>query len=164
VTVRVVVVAAAALMGVVGGVMGNAAVAAGVNPRTTLQEQGSQRRSVWDGVFTDAQAKRGRDAYAYSCATCHLPDLEGDPGRDVPALAGDEFVDGWNKKSVKDLFDLIRKAMPKDAAGSLRPETYADLVAYLLQSNEFPSGAQELATDGAALQRIGIDKAPPVAK
>ena len=123
--------------------------------------ESSGRRSVWEGVYTDVQAKRGGEAYEYSCATCHSSDLEGDPGRDVPALYGEEFVGEWSKHSLNDLFDLIRKAMPKDSPGSLKAETYADIVAYLLQANEFPSGAQELSVDAAALARIGIDKTPP---
>jgi cytochrome c len=120
------------------------------------------RASVWDGVYTDAQAKRGGEAYQYSCATCHSPDLEGDAGRDVPALYGEEFVGGWSKQSVRALFDLLKKTMPKDSPGSLKAETYADIVAYLLQANEFPSGAGELAADPAALERIAIDNTPPV--
>ena len=122
----------------------------------------SGSRSVWDGVYTDAQAKRGGESYQYSCATCHAADLEGDAGRDVPALYGEEFVGGWSKQTVKDLFDLIRKTMPKDSPGSLKAETYADIVAYLLQANEFPSGARDLAGDPAALERIAIDNTPPV--
>ena len=121
----------------------------------------SDRRSVWEGVYTAAQAKRGGEAYQYSCATCHSPDLEGDSGRDVPALYGEEFVGEWSTHTIKDLFDLIRNAMPKDSPGSLNAATCADIVAYLLQANEFPSGAQELSVDPTALERIGIDKAPP---
>jgi cytochrome c len=119
-------------------------------------------RSVWDGVYTEVQAKRGRESYEYSCATCHQPGLEGDEARDIPALYGDDFVNEWGGKSVKDLYELIRKMMPKDAPGSLKNETYADIVAYLLQSNEFPAGTGEMAADAAALGRIKIDKVPPV--
>jgi cytochrome c len=122
------------------------------------------RRSVWDGVYTDAQAKRGRESYEYSCATCHARDLDGDPSRDVPALYGEDFISQWSKRTVKDLFDLIQKAMPKDSPGSLRAETYVDIVTYLLQANEFPSGAQELAADVIVLERVAIDKTAPIAK
>jgi len=125
------------------------------------QERPAADRTVWDGVYTQAQSARGREAYAYSCATCHLPTLEGDQSRDVPALAGDEFVEEWNQKPVSDLFDLIRKNMPKDSAGSLRAETYADLVAYILEANEFPGGAQELPADPARLRQIRIVRTPP---
>jgi quinoprotein glucose dehydrogenase len=124
----------------------------------------TERRSVWDGVYTDAQAKRGRESYEYSCATCHARDLDGDPSRDVPALYGEDFISEWSKQTVKDLFDLVMKSMPKDSPGSLRAETYVDIVTYLLQANEFPSGAQELAADVTVLERVRIDKAPPIGK
>ena len=118
----------------------------------------ADRRSVWDGVYTDAQAKRGRDAYQYSCATCHGPDLEGDSGRDVPALYGEDFVREWSRNSLKELSDLIRNGMPKDSPGSLSAQTYTAIVAFLLQANEFPVGVQELPVDPAALARIRMDK------
>ena len=135
---------------------------AGQRGSSAAAAQSSARRSVWDGVFTEPQAARGAESYRYFCATCHSPDLEGDAGRDIPALYGDEFVRGWNRRTIKDLFDLLRKAMPKDSPGSLKEETYADIVAFLLQANEFPAGAQELPIDVAALERIRIDTAPPV--
>ena len=119
------------------------------------------KQSVWDGVFTEPQARRGAESYQYACATCHAPDLEGDAGRDVPALYGEEFVGGWNSRTIKDLFELMRKAMPKDSPGSLKAETYADIVAFLLQANEFPAGTREPPADVTALERIGIEKTPP---
>jgi hypothetical protein len=82
----------------------------------------------------------------------------------VPALYGEAFIGEWSTHTVKDLFDLIMKSMPKDSPGSLRAETYVDIVTYLLQSNEFPSGGQELAADATALERVGIDKNPPITK
>jgi mono/diheme cytochrome c family protein len=137
------------------GRRGAAAVAALLIATAALA---AQRRSVWDGVFTAPQAARGAESYQYSCATCHSPDLEGDAGRDVPALYGEAFVGSWNGRTIKDLFDLIKKAMPKDSPGSLKAETYADVVAFLLQANEFPAGAQELPIDLAALERIRMGR------
>lgn len=118
----------------------------------------SDKRSAWDGVYTDAQAKRGRESYDYSCAMCHSPALEGDPARDIPALAGEEFLNEWNARSMKDLFDVVSKSMPKDAPASLRAQTYADLLAYVLQVSEFPSGDRELAADATSLEPIKIEK------
>ena len=34
-------------------------------------------KSVWDGVYTDAQATRGADTYKTSCVRCHLATLKG---------------------------------------------------------------------------------------
>jgi hypothetical protein len=65
--------------------------------------------------------------------------------------------------TVKDLFDG-REGVPKDSPGSLRAETYVEIVTYLLQANEFPSGGQELTTDPTVLERVGIDKTPPITK
>lgn len=146
-------VAACAAFGV-QTVRGAAGDAAGV------AQGAGDRRSVWDGVYTDAQAKRGKETYDYSCATCHAPDLEGDSSRDVPPLRGDEFLEGWNGRPIGGLFDVISKSMPKDAPASLRPQTYADVVAYLLQGNEFPAGERELPADVTALERIAITKVP----
>ena len=151
--------AASALIVVLAAAVGSVHAMSGA-PAVAAQAAGATR-SVWDGAYTDAQAKRGRESYEYSCGTCHLPSLEGDESRDIPALYGEEFVDEWSGKPVKELFELIRKMMPKDAPGSLKNETYADIVAYLLQSNEFPAGAQELPANAAALERVRLDKAPP---
>lgn len=80
----------------------------------------------------------------------------------MPALYGEDFIGEWSKHTVQDLFDMIMKAMPKDGPGSLRAETYVDIVAYLLQANEFPSGGQALPAHRATLGLIRIDKAPPI--
>ena len=116
------------------------------------------KRSAWDGVYSDTQAKRGRDAYEYSCASCHQPDLSGDVGKDVPPLSGDEFMRNWNHQTVQDLFDLMSKRMPQDAPASLSTQTYVDLVAYLLQSNQFPAGDHELPAQSTLLAQIGLEE------
>ena len=99
------------------------------------------RRSVWDGVYTDTQAARGERQYGRSCEQCHGPDLAGDAVMEIPALSLDSFMTSWNGKTVKDLFDTVKRSMPKDKPGSLGTGSYVDVVAYLLQANKFPSGA-----------------------
>jgi hypothetical protein len=91
---------------------------------------------------------------------CHSPTLEGDSARDIPALAGEPFLNEWNAHSLKDLFDVVSRSMPKDAPASLRAQTYADLLAYVLWVSEFPTGDRELAADPARLERIKIEKMP----
>jgi mono/diheme cytochrome c family protein len=39
-------------------------------------------RSVWDGVYSDAQARRGQALFEQNCVPCHGPALEGD--REAP--------------------------------------------------------------------------------
>ena len=34
------------------------------------------RKTVRDGVYTDAQAERGKKVYEANCITCHLADLD----------------------------------------------------------------------------------------
>jgi len=48
--------------------------------------------------------------------------------------------------------------MPKNEPGSLTPQEYADVVAYLLRMNRMPPGSDELSTDVATLKKIRIEK------
>src|SRR5271157_4911170 len=66
--------------------------------------------SVWDGVYTQAQADRGKALYNSSCAACHGDQLNG--GETAPALVGGEFLSNWNGLTVGQLFDRIRTSMP----------------------------------------------------
>jgi len=116
------------------------------------------RRSVWDGVYTDAQAARGERQYGRSCEQCHGPDLAGDPVMEIPALSLDSFMTSWGGKSVKDLFDTVKRSMPKDKPGSLGTGSYVDVVAYLLQANKFPNGARELPREPEQLDGIAIER------
>ena len=113
---------------------------------------------MWDGVYTDAQAARGERQYARSCEHCHGPDLGGDPVTEIPALSLDSFMTSWGGKSVKDLFDTVKRSMPKDKPGSLGTGSYVDVVAYLLQANKFPSGARELPREPEQLDGIAIER------
>jgi mono/diheme cytochrome c family protein len=112
-------------------------------------------RSVWDGVFTDAQAERGLAAYKEACVECHGGDLTGDGF--APALAGPEFTGNWNDLSVGDLFERIRISMPPSGPASMTPAQKADIVAYLLKYNKFPVGQTELEPKADALKQIKIE-------
>ena len=114
--------------------------------------------TVWDKVYTDAQAARGKDAYMAECSACHSEDLGGSGY--APALKGDDFAFAWGDKSVGDFFNRIRKLMPQDNPGSLAPDKYRDVIAFILQENKYPAGDRELAADSAVLHTIKIT-APP---
>jgi cytochrome c len=116
------------------------------------------RQSVWDGVYTDAQATRGERTYGRSCESCHGADLAGDPVMEIPPLALDSFMTSWSSKSVKDLFETVKRSMPKDKPGSLGTGAYIDVVAYLLQANKFPSGPRELPRTPEQLDGIVIER------
>jgi cbb3-type cytochrome c oxidase subunit III len=112
-------------------------------------------RSVWDGVYTLDQAKRGA-LKSGLCTSCHGDSFEGQQG---PELAGPAFMEKWNGRTVGDLFDLIRLTMPDDAPGSLAREEYADLLAYVLAVNKYPSGKTEIGIDAGPLKQIRIEPA-----
>jgi len=126
-----------------------AVTAAGAPP------QDADESSVWDGVYTEAQAARGARAYAEHCGRCHGSDLSGGEYR---ALRGDRFWASWQGTSVGDLLQRISTTMPMSengaAAGSLGAGVYADIVAHILRSNEFPAGTSALTADSGAGVRI----------
>jgi S-disulfanyl-L-cysteine oxidoreductase SoxD len=111
-------------------------------------------KTVWDGVYSDAQSTRGQDLSKASCVTCHGNELAGSDL--APALQGDDFKGVWTGRSAAELFDKIQTTMPADNVGTLKPPQSADLVAYILKLNGYPSGAAELAPEMAALQQIKI--------
>ena len=118
------------------------------------------KRTVWDGVYTAAQAERGQSAYRQSCASCHADDLRG--RSTAPSLIEESFLFLWNDMSVGDLFERTRMLMPSDRPGTLPAETYADIIAFIAQKNGFPAGSTELGTDVEALKQIVItDKRRP---
>src|SRR5262245_50512525 len=114
-------------------------------------------RSVWDGAYTLNQAKRGA-LKSGLCTGCHG---EGFDGGSAPQLVGPDFLARWEGRTLADLFDLIRKTMPDDDPGALSPEEYADLVAYILAVNKFPTGATEVATTSEPLKQIQFLAAKP---
>jgi mono/diheme cytochrome c family protein len=115
-------------------------------------------RTAKDGVYTAAQASRGKALFDMRCAACHGEMLEGLAG---PPLAGDVFLGPRDKQRVADLFDKIHATMPADAPGTLEGAQVADLVALILQANGFPAGRAELPAADAALKQIALVAANP---
>lgn len=95
-----------------------------------------------NGLYTPAQAARGKIVYNQSCSSCHGTDMM---GRDqAPTLIGQLFALHWMGQKVSDLYDRISTTMPVTLPGSLTREQYLDVTAYLLQSNELPPAKEEL--------------------
>jgi mono/diheme cytochrome c family protein len=124
--------------------------------RTTVDVGTAPARSVLDGVYAEAQSKRGAAVYAAACANCHTPTLM---GKDViPPLMGPAFLDHWTTSSTAgDLFQLIQSSMPQDKPGTLGAQEYVDVLTYILAKNKFPAGATELNGDPAVLRVIRIE-------
>ena len=71
-------------------------------------------KTVWDGVYTDAQAERATATFSSTCSSCHT--LSADGNR---PLSGDKFWEGYTQKTVADLLAFVSKNMPNGQGGSL---------------------------------------------
>ena len=111
-------------------------------------------RTVWDGAYSAAQATRGAAVYTERCESCHGQDLGG-IGQAAP-LIGDDFRMEWNDQSLNDLFERTRVSMPADKPGSLERQQVADVIAFLLQKNGFPTGSSDVPTAADALGAVKI--------
>ena len=118
-----------------------------------------ETRSVWDGVYTDEQAKRGEEVYHRECAACHGDLLTG--GESAPPLTGGAFQANWNGLTLGDLFDRIRKTMPQSKPGLLTRQQNADVLAFMLSINKFPAGKTELYRQSEMLKEIRFETKKP---
>jgi S-disulfanyl-L-cysteine oxidoreductase SoxD len=113
--------------------------------------------SVWDGIYSAEQARRGEGLYRQECASCHGEKLEG--RGQAPPLVGGDFTTDWNGMTVGDLFEKMQTSMPADQPGHLSREQNAALLAFILNANQFPVGAAELSSDGERLRQIRFEAA-----
>ncbi len=120
-----------------------------------VPEAAENATSVWQGVYTKAQAARGQATYFAACASCHGAMLQGDS--DIPELTGNSFLKRWGDQSVGTLFAYASSQMPVGRPGSLGVQGYADVIAHILATNGFPDGQRDLPPNGQALDRIIIE-------
>ena len=120
-----------------------------------------QSKSAADGIYTEAQAKRGAALYAEHCAACHGVALTGTDF--APGLTGAELRSRWRYRSLGDLFSLMQSTMPVNSPGGLTAQQNGDILAFILQRAEFPSGAKELSGRGDVLDAFGIGADTPAA-
>src|SRR5215469_2161370 len=90
----------------------------------------SRNKTVWDGIYTEAQAARGREIYNSYCIGCHTADLK--------LLTGPHFIDDWREESLQYLFDGIKTTMPAEAPSSLSNQQYMDVLTFILKKNGIP--------------------------
>ena len=126
--------------------------------RSTVHAQ-PPTRSVWDGVYTEEQATRGKALYSQECASCHGGELTG--GEMAPPLAGGEFMAGWDGLTIGDLFERVRISMPQNSPGSLSGQQNADILAFVFSANKFPAGAAEMPKDAGILKTIKFEVKKP---
>jgi mono/diheme cytochrome c family protein len=109
--------------------------------------QGTQVRTVRDGVFSAAQVVAGREVFETVCVNCH--EIEEFTG--VGAYL--EEVEG---KPLWETFEYVWAEMPEDDPASLEPTDYAAVLSYLFSVYGLPTGAVDLPIDRGALESITI--------
>ena len=120
----------------------------------------SAARTVWDGIYTEAQATRGRTPYMENCAPCHGEELISSDSN-APTLVGLSFSFVWNDTSVGEFLERTQTTMPSDRPKGLSRETYLDILAFILQANKYPPGDKDLNGELDALKQIQITAARP---
>ena len=110
--------------------------------------------TTWDGVYTAGQAERGKATFDVSCSRCHNSDLTG--SERGPTLVGDKFLANWLDGNLEALFSFIRDNMPQGSANIVNDVGKADVLAYILQRNNYPTGKTELAANSAKLEMVQI--------
>ena len=116
-------------------------------------------KSIWEGIYSEEQATRGKGLYAQECASCHGGELTG--GEMAPPLAGGEFLAGWDGLTVGDLFERVRISMPQNAPGSLSGQQNVDILAFVFSSNKFPAGTAEMPKEVGILKQIKLEVKKP---
>ena len=115
--------------------------------------------TVSDGIYTEEQSERGELEYMRTCKKCHQRDLMGDFIEDAPPLIGDDFLAEWNPWTVGDLFEFLTTDMPpkpKDRR-DITAQNYADILAFILMKNGYPSGDADLAAGYEPLAEIEMN-------
>ena len=128
-------------------------------PKTPEPEPAPPPTSVLDGIFTEAQAERGRVAYEAHCGECHGEGLGG--GEMAPGLTGVAFRFRWRGLEVADIYDSVESTMPPEEPATLGDQVYIDVVAFLLSANGYPTGDRELTADSRLLEGIAVERMPP---
>jgi mono/diheme cytochrome c family protein len=114
----------------------------------SLWAQASKSRTVWDGVYTAPQAARGEQAFMTSCSSCHIDGQ----------FTAEKFLSRYRGENLANLFGFIKQNMPAYQPGSLPPEKYLDIIAFILKQNTVPAGKDELTAD--ALDSIQFTAKP----
>ncbi|MBM3785612.1 MAG: quinoprotein glucose dehydrogenase [Acidobacteria bacterium] len=127
-------------------------------PRQRRQELAQTSKSTIANAippsYTKVQSAAGKTAYNASCAVCHGNTMTN--GTMGTPLADRYFKNNWQTKSVRALYEKSRKTMPPAAPNSLQADVYANIVAYILETNGFPSGYTPLDPNSDALDRMEI--------
>jgi mono/diheme cytochrome c family protein len=106
-------------------------------------------------TYSGEQAARGQASYQHSCQVCHGSELDNGDFGGAP-LRGSWFRSHWGSGDAGALFGYVKGAMPPDNPGGLNDTTYADILAFILQTNGYAAGPAELPADAGALSRMSL--------
>jgi mono/diheme cytochrome c family protein len=109
------------------------------------------QKSANDGVYTAAQAARGKTVFGDKCTACHEPSR----------FSGATFLESFGGKPLKEMWDIASGTMPEDNPGSLKPQEYGDILAYVLELNGYPAGESELQGNAPAMANVLVEKPKP---
>jgi alcohol dehydrogenase (cytochrome c) len=105
------------------------------------------------GSYTNAQAAQGATIYTQHCAVCHGANLQGEAGT---PLTGPTFWHAYGAGTAAQLYDFLSRQMPLDAPGSLNPQQYLDVTAFILERNGLSPGEEPLST--ASLSQVRLSQ------
>lgn len=134
----------------------------GASQAALRAQQTDKSVSVWEGVYTKEQAKRGEALYVQDCSACHGPDLAGND--EAAPLAGPVFISSWDGLSVGDLANRVRVSMPPNNLGKLSRQQIVDILSYVLSFNNYPAGKSELDPKPELLKQVRVEGTKPKTK
>ena len=128
------------------------------------------QRTVLDGVYTPAQAARGRAVFARYCIGCHQePTLS---GSEAAPLKGPVFLERWREHNLTNLYMTAKTTMPRSSGGNpdspgsdirLADEQYIDIMAFVLMANDYPAASEELTAENVgSVLLVGGDGPQPI--
>jgi mono/diheme cytochrome c family protein len=135
----------------------SAVVLAGLATTATGWQAAAQGSGQRPPAFTEAQVERGKSVYQRNCQDCHGSTLDNGEFGGAP-LKGGYFRQHWGSGDVSALFGYVNALMPPDRPGQLSEQSYVDITAFLLSSNGYTAGAEELTADQDAQRKMTMKR------
>jgi len=116
-------------------------------------QDGTAGAGALPALYTAAQAASGHAKFIGNCQMCHGAKLQGISG---PALKGPNFASVKSAFTVGEVFTIVSQNMPASQPGTLPPDDYVDIMAFLLQQNGYPAGSTPLTFAGAGASKVAL--------
>lgn len=128
--------------------------------KATKTSQNNKQPTALNGIYTEAQVDAVGNIFANDCASCHGSNLRGTEGG--TSLIGPRFQNKWTEKTIGELFEYTRTTMPESNPGAYDDETYASLIAYILNFNRYPAGDTPLSSIKGELDKVMLGPPPSI--